>query len=337
MLEVVDEEDNVIGLETREKIHREGLLHRDIHLWFITPKNEIIFQLRSKLKDSFPGMLDATVAGHVEPGASYEETASKECKEETGIDIDISKLILLKKMKNESFDNIKNNTHRTMDRQYAYLYEGSINNLKIEKDSAEGFESWSIGKLHNLSEKERERFIPARISKNMLELFDKAREVAANLSFSFRRFEKRDEEVVYNLHVTAMEQVGTFIDIPELRELWDKDLKNIESVYINNNGEFYVVTLKDKIIGMGGIRKVDETTTEVKRMRVEPSMQGKGIGKLILDKLIEKAKELGYKKLILDTAEKQKAARHLYETRGFREYKRGEIAGQETIYYQLEI
>ena len=46
-----------------------------------------------------------------------------------------------------------------MDRQYAYLYEGSINNLKIEKDSAEGFESWSIGKLHNLSEKERERFI----------------------------------------------------------------------------------------------------------------------------------------------------------------------------------
>jgi isopentenyldiphosphate isomerase len=36
MLEIVDENDNVIGLETREKVHREGLLHREIHIWFVT-------------------------------------------------------------------------------------------------------------------------------------------------------------------------------------------------------------------------------------------------------------------------------------------------------------
>ena len=88
MLEVVDENDNVIGLETRGKIHQNGLLHREIHIWFLTPKSEIIFQHRSKNKDTYPNKLDATVGGHVNPNMSYKETAIKECREETGLDID---------------------------------------------------------------------------------------------------------------------------------------------------------------------------------------------------------------------------------------------------------
>jgi len=152
-----------------------------------------------------------------------------------------------------------------------------------------------------------------------------------------RQFEKRDEEAVYDLHVSAMKHAGIFIDNPELRDEWDKDLKNIPGVYINNKGEFLVVTIEDKVMGMGALRKVDETTAEIKRMRVEPALQGKGIGKLILDKLIERAKELGYQKLTLDVAAKQEAARHLYESREFKEYKTGKLGGQETIYYQREI
>lgn len=153
---------------------------------------------------------------------------------------------------------------------------------------------------------------------------------------SLRRFEEKDEEAVYNLHISALKQAGTFIDTPKSQEL-DQDLKNIEAIYINNNGEFFVTTVDDKVVGMGALCKVDDSTAEIKRMRVEPSLQGKGIGKLILDKLIEKARELGYKKLVLDVAEKQKGAQHLYESRGFKEYKRGDLGGQETIYYQYEI
>ncbi len=32
MLEVIDENDKTIGLETRAKIHQDGLLHREIHV-----------------------------------------------------------------------------------------------------------------------------------------------------------------------------------------------------------------------------------------------------------------------------------------------------------------
>ena len=152
-----------------------------------------------------------------------------------------------------------------------------------------------------------------------------------------RRFENKDKEAVYDLHIKALKHAGTFIERPNLRTEWDKDLQDIEGVYINNKGEFFIVTVDGKVVGMGALRKVDETIAEIKRMRVEPSLQGKGMGKLILDKLIERARELGYKKLILDVAEKQEPARHLYETRGFKEFKRGQLGGQETIYYELEI
>ena len=123
-LEVINENDQVIGLETREKIHKDGLLHREIHIWFLTPKAEIVFQHRAKDKDTYPDKLDATVGGHVEPKMSYEETAVKECKEETGIDIDLKNLVFLRKMRKKSFDEATGLTNNTIRSQYAYLYDG---------------------------------------------------------------------------------------------------------------------------------------------------------------------------------------------------------------------
>ena len=102
MLNVVNEEDEVIGEETREKVHQDGLLHREIHIFFITPQKEIILQHRAKDKDTYPDLLDATVGGHVEIGDDYISTAVKEAKEETGFDIDKEKLVLLKKMRKET-------------------------------------------------------------------------------------------------------------------------------------------------------------------------------------------------------------------------------------------
>jgi len=175
MLEVVDENDNVINLETREKIHKEGLLHHEIHVWFLTPKGEIIFQHRAKDKDTYPNLLDATVGGHVEPNMSYEETAVKECKEETGLDIDHDKLIFLTKMRTKSFDKTTGKINNTIRTQYAYLYENNIDNLKVEEGKAEGFEAWDINILSKLSDSDKNKFIPLCISEEYLSLFNKAK------------------------------------------------------------------------------------------------------------------------------------------------------------------
>ncbi|MEI7810289.1 MAG: NUDIX domain-containing protein [bacterium] len=176
-LEVVDENDNVLGIESRSKIHKEGLLHREIHVFFITPLGEIIFQHRSKDKDTYPDKLDATVGGHVEPGMSYEETAIKECKEETGIDLDSKKLVFLIKMKRKSFDQVTGKINNTIRAQYVYLYDGLISDLQIEDGKSEGFEAWKIDDLFNLSEDDRNKFIGLILSEEMLGLFKKAKEI----------------------------------------------------------------------------------------------------------------------------------------------------------------
>ena len=177
MLEVIDENDNVIGLETRAKVHKDGLLHREIHIWFLTPKGEIIFQHRAKDKDTYPDKLDATVGGHVEPKMSYEETAIKECKEEAGINIELKNLVFLTKMRTKTFDQVTGMTNNTIRSQYAYLYESPISDLQVEEGKAEGFEAWKIDDLPNLSETDKSKFIGLILSEDMLNLFNKAKDL----------------------------------------------------------------------------------------------------------------------------------------------------------------
>lgn len=171
LLEVVNEQDEVIGQETRDTIHTAGLLHREIHVWFITPDGSIIFQHRAKNKDTYPDLLDATVGGHVEIGQTYEQTAVKETKEETGVDIVMSDLHFLKKVHRRSVDSVTGKINYAFRVQYAYLYRGSVADLTVEKGKAIGFEAWSIEKIFVLGDNEKRLFIPAVYSSEFLALF----------------------------------------------------------------------------------------------------------------------------------------------------------------------
>lgn len=159
-LNIVDDNDNISGIEDRTTIHEKGLLHREVHVYFITPNHEIIFQHRAKDKDTFPDLLDATVGGHVEIGDSYEETAVKETLEETGVLVKISDLILVKKIRNIIKDEVTDRVNNAFKEEYVYLYNGKIENLKIETGKAIGFEAWPIDRLLSLNDAEKTKFIP---------------------------------------------------------------------------------------------------------------------------------------------------------------------------------
>jgi isopentenyldiphosphate isomerase len=177
LLEVINDKDEVIGLESRNKIHQEGLLHREIHIWFMTPDGMMIFQHRAKDKDTYPDMLDATVGGHVDPGMSYESTALKEMEEETGIKADLNDLHFLKKMRSRSVDKVTGKINNTIRVQYAYLFIGDPSELKIEKGKSIGFEEWSAEKLLTLSEEEKKKFIPLIYSEEFLDLFKEVQKI----------------------------------------------------------------------------------------------------------------------------------------------------------------
>jgi len=169
---VVNNNDEVIGQETREKIHEHGLLHREIHVYFITPNKEIIFQHRAKDKDTFPDLLDATVGGHVEIGDSYEQTAIKETEKETGIKIKANDLIPVGKIIKSTRDEVTGRTNNTINSTYIYIYGGDIKDLKIESGEALGFEGRPLEKLLQLTDEEKTRFIPYILYFTTTELHD---------------------------------------------------------------------------------------------------------------------------------------------------------------------
>lgn len=162
VLNIVNENDEIIGTATREEIHTKGLAHRETHVWFYTPNGEIIFQHRAKDKDTYPDLLDATVGGHVEIGDSYEKTAVKETGEETGVIITDADLIPIKKLsavaRKDPATNAINNAFKM---EFAYLYKGKVSDLRMEEGKIIGFEAVSIQKLFDLKSPEKERFIPS--------------------------------------------------------------------------------------------------------------------------------------------------------------------------------
>ena len=83
-LDIVDDNDRVIGSATRGEIHQRGLRHRSVHVLVFNGCSEILLQKRSMQKDQCGGMWDTSCAGHVESGQSYEETAPRELQEELG-------------------------------------------------------------------------------------------------------------------------------------------------------------------------------------------------------------------------------------------------------------
>lgn len=172
-LNIVDESGNIVGEDTKENVHKKGLLHREIHVWFYTPKGEIIFQHRAKDKDTFPDMLDATVGGHVEIGSDYEDTAIKEIEEETGVIKDKGELKLVKTVRSNHIDPISRKTNNVIRKVFAYKFTGNFTDLRTEEGKSEGFEIWSIESLEKIPSEDEKKFIPSFLNAEHIEMYRK--------------------------------------------------------------------------------------------------------------------------------------------------------------------
>lgn len=75
-LDLVDEDDNVIGVEDRNIIYAKELRNfRVINIIIMNSDNKIIVPKRSGNRRIFPNCYDFSVGGHVSSGETYEEAA----------------------------------------------------------------------------------------------------------------------------------------------------------------------------------------------------------------------------------------------------------------------
>ncbi|UCH02861.1 MAG: GNAT family N-acetyltransferase [Candidatus Bathyarchaeota archaeon] len=68
---------------------------------------------------------------------------------------------------------------------------------------------------------------------------------------------------------------------------------------------------------MGALKKLEDGIGEIKRMYIRPEHRGQGYGKTILNRLIDKSRELGYSTIRLDTADFMTTAQSMYRSAGF--------------------
>ncbi len=85
IFDVVDGQDRVVGRDLRREIHRRGLRHRAVHVFWLRPDGDLCLQRRSYAKDNSPGLLSSSCAGHVDAGEDYLSAVVRELREELGI------------------------------------------------------------------------------------------------------------------------------------------------------------------------------------------------------------------------------------------------------------
>ena len=85
-------------------------------------------------------------------------------------------------------------------------------------------------------------------------------------------------------------------------------------------GTFLVLREDDgTAVGCGGVKLLDDGRAEIKRMYLQPSTRGRGLGTLLLDALEDAARSLGATEGVLDTNATLDAALALYRLHGWRE------------------
>lgn len=98
---------------------------------------------------------------------------------------------------------------------------------------------------------------------------------------------------------------------------YDDELNHLEEKYGTPCGRLYLACCDGETAGCIGLKKIDENNCEMKRLYVRPQFRGKGISKLLIQKIIDDAKEVGYSHMLLDTLPFLESAIHVYESFGF--------------------
>jgi GNAT superfamily N-acetyltransferase len=72
-----------------------------------------------------------------------------------------------------------------------------------------------------------------------------------------------------------------------------------------------------ELIGSSAVKRLSDGTAELKRLYVRPAARGTGLGKALAAAAVERARELGFTRIRLDTLPKMETARGIYASLGF--------------------
>ena len=120
---------------------------------------------------------------------------------------------------------------------------------------------------------------------------------------------------------------------------FDKELEGLPGLYAPPGGRLLLAEYYGELAGCVALRRLDEEIAEMKRLYLRPALRGKGLGRILAQRIIQEAREIGYRRMRLDTVEPvMKTAVAMYRELGFREiepYTKNPIEG--ALYLELKL
>ncbi len=119
---------------------------------------------------------------------------------------------------------------------------------------------------------------------------------------------------------------------------FDTEIKTLPGSYASPLGRLYLGIVDEKPAGCIALHPFDTNRCEMKRLYVRPNYRGQGISKILANKLINDAKEIGYHTMLLDTLPSMAAAIKLYRSLSFEDiepYRYNTIPG--ALYMELKL
>jgi GNAT superfamily N-acetyltransferase len=140
-------------------------------------------------------------------------------------------------------------------------------------------------------------------------------------------------------NVKLNEEFGFQFDIAAMLE---EDMNTLGK-FMPPQGRLLLGYVDDQPMGIACLKVLTKTIGEVKRMYVRPQARNQGLGRALLNQLTEEARQIGYKRIRLDSARFMTKAHKLYRSAGFREieaYEGSEIPKEfqkNWIFMEMEL
>ena len=129
--------------------------------------------------------------------------------------------------------------------------------------------------------------------------------------------EKEDAEAAKQLILDYVDWLG--VDLSH--QGFEQEMAAFPGDYAPPRGVLLMARVDGLPAGVVGLRPLEDSICEMKRLWVPPQFSGLGLGRALCRRFIEEGRRLGYDKVRLDTVARAAAANHLYRTMGYREIK----------------
>ena len=129
-----------------------------------------------------------------------------------------------------------------------------------------------------------------------------------------------------------------FLDVDLCFQSFEEELAALPGKYAPPDGALLIAADERRSAGCVALRKLEDGVCEMKRLFVRPQYRGRGLGRLLAERIVSEATALGYKVMRLDTLDKLKEAMALYESLGFKRrdpYYDNPLPGVE--YWELDL